>query len=85
MIIGTGLFAAVAAVLALAIGAIVRRGAAAVAIVIVAIAVPFFLAISAAVPLGAADWLLRVTPAAGIALQQAYPQYGQVPARSIRR
>jgi regulation of enolase protein 1 (concanavalin A-like superfamily)/ABC-type transport system involved in multi-copper enzyme maturation permease subunit len=78
VIIGTGLFAAVAAVFALAIGAIVRRGAAAVAIVIVAIAVPIFLAISAALPLGAADWVLRVTPAAGIALQQAYTQYGQV-------
>ena len=35
-------------------------------------------AISAALPLGAADWVLRVTPAAGIALQQAYTQYGQV-------
>jgi ABC-type transport system involved in multi-copper enzyme maturation permease subunit len=77
-IIGTGLFAAVAAVLALAVGAIVRRGAAAVAIVVVAIAVPIFLAISSAVPLAAGDWLLRVTPAAGIALQQAYTQYGQV-------
>jgi len=78
VIAGTGLFAAVAAAGALAVGAIVRRGAAAVAIVIVAIAVPMFLAISRAVPLGAADWLLRVTPAAGIALQQAYPEYGQV-------
>jgi ABC-type transport system involved in multi-copper enzyme maturation permease subunit len=78
VIIGTGLFAAVAAVLALAVGAMVRRGAAAVAIVIVAIAVPIFLAISAALPLGAADWVLRVTPAAGIALQQAYTRYGQV-------
>jgi len=78
VIIGTGLFAAVAGVLGLAVGAIVRRGAAAVAIVIVVIAVPIFLAISAALPLGAADWVLRVTPAAGIALQQAYTQYGQV-------
>jgi ABC-type transport system involved in multi-copper enzyme maturation permease subunit len=78
VIIGTGLFAAVAAVLALAIGAIARRGAAAVAIVVVAIALPIFLAISAALPLGAADWVLRVTPAAGIALQQAYPQYSQI-------
>jgi len=78
VIIGTGLFAAVAAVLALAVGAIVRRGAAAVAIIVVAIAVPMFLAISSAVPLSAADWLLRLTPAAGISLQQAYPQYGQI-------
>jgi ABC-type transport system involved in multi-copper enzyme maturation permease subunit len=78
VIVGTGLLAAVAAAGALAVGAIVRRGAAAVAIVIVAIAVPMFLAISRAVPLGAADWLLRVTPAAGIAIQQAYPEYAQV-------
>jgi hypothetical protein len=35
VIIGTGLFAAVAAVIALAVGAIVRRGAAAVAIIVV--------------------------------------------------
>ncbi|MGC1756204.1 MAG: ABC transporter permease subunit [Trebonia sp.] len=78
VIIGTGLFAAVAAAGALAVGAITRRGAAAVTIVIVALAVPVFLAISRAVPGGAGDWLLRVTPAAGISLQQAYPQYQQV-------
>jgi ABC-type transport system involved in multi-copper enzyme maturation permease subunit len=78
VIIGTGLFAAVAAVLSLAVGAIVRRGAAAVAIVVVVIALPIFLAISAALPLGAADWVLRITPAAGIALQQAYTQYDQI-------
>jgi hypothetical protein len=78
VIIGTGLFAAVAAAGALAVGAITRRGAAAITIVIVAIAVPVFLAISRAVPAGAGDWLLRVTPAAGIAVQQAYPRYEQV-------
>ena len=78
VIIGTGLFAAVAAAGALAVGAITRRGAAAVTIVIVALAVPVFLAISRAVPAGAGDWLLRVTPAAGISVQQAYPQYQQV-------
>jgi ABC-type transport system involved in multi-copper enzyme maturation permease subunit len=78
VIIGTGVLAAVAAVLALAVGTIVRRSAAAIAIVIVAIVLPYFLAVSAAVPLGAADWLLRITPAAGFALQGAYPEYGQV-------
>jgi ABC-type transport system involved in multi-copper enzyme maturation permease subunit len=78
VIVGTGLFAAVAAVAAVAVGAITRRGAAAVAIVIVALAVPIFLAISNAVPAGAGDWLLRITPAAGIAVQQAYPRYEQV-------
>lgn len=78
VIAGTAAVAAVAAVLALAVGAIVRRGAAAVAIVIVAIVLPYFLALTAAVPLGAADWLLRVTPAAGFAVQQPYPAYRQV-------
>ena len=78
VIIGTGLLAAVAAVLALAVGTMVRRSAAAVAIVIVALVLPYFLAVAAGVPLGAANWLLRVTPAAGFAVQQAYPKYPQV-------
>jgi ABC-type transport system involved in multi-copper enzyme maturation permease subunit len=80
VIIGTAALAAVSAVLALAIGTIVRRSAMAVAIVIVATVVPYFLAVAAVVPLGAADWLLRVTPAAGFALQGPYPQYPQVTA-----
>jgi hypothetical protein len=69
---------AVASVLALAIAAIVRRSAATVAIVIIVIVIPYFLAESAALPLGAGDWLLRVAPAAGFALQQPYPAYDQV-------
>jgi ABC-type transport system involved in multi-copper enzyme maturation permease subunit len=80
VIIGTGLLAAATAVLALAIGAMVRRSAAAVAIVIVAIILPYFLAVTAVLPLGAAGWLLRITPAAGFAAQGAYPEYGQVTA-----
>jgi ABC-type transport system involved in multi-copper enzyme maturation permease subunit len=31
-------------------------------------------------PAGAADWLPRATPAAGFAIQQAYPRYPQVAA-----
>src|SRR5215471_11132318 len=80
VIIGTAALAAVTAVLALAIGAMVRRSAAAVAIVIVTIVLPYFMAVAAVVPLGAADWLLRITPAAGFALQEAYPRYAQVTA-----
>ena len=64
--------------LALAIGVIVRRSAATVAVAIVMIVLPYFFAASAAVPLGAGDWLLRIMPAAGFALQQAYPEYNQV-------
>jgi len=42
--------------------------------------IPYFLAEFAAVPLGAGDWLLRLLPAAGFALQQPYPAYQQVTA-----
>jgi ABC-type transport system involved in multi-copper enzyme maturation permease subunit len=80
VIVGTALLAAVTAVLALAIGTIVRRSAATVAIVIVTIVLPYFLAVASVVPLGVADWLLRITPAAGFAAQGAYPEYGQVTA-----
>jgi ABC-type transport system involved in multi-copper enzyme maturation permease subunit len=78
VIVGTGLLAAVTAVLALAVGTMVRRSAAAVTIVIVAIVLPYFVSVAAVVPLSVADWLLRITPAAGFAAQQAYPQYPQV-------
>jgi ABC-type transport system involved in multi-copper enzyme maturation permease subunit len=80
VITGTAALAAVSAVLALAVGTMVRRSAAAVAIVIVTMVLPYFLAVSAVVPLGAADWLLRITPAAGFAVQQPYPHYPQVTA-----
>ncbi len=78
VIVGTGILAAFAAVLALAIGTIVRRSAATVAAVIVVIVLPYFLAESGALPLSAADWLLRIMPAAGFALQEPYPAYHQV-------
>jgi ABC-type transport system involved in multi-copper enzyme maturation permease subunit len=78
VIIGTAVLAAFFAVLAMAIGVIVRRGAATVALAVLVIVVPYFLAVFAVVPLNAGDWLLRIMPAAGFALQQPYPAYGQV-------
>jgi ABC-type transport system involved in multi-copper enzyme maturation permease subunit len=76
---GTALLLAVAAVLALALGALLRRGAIAVTAVIAVIVLPYFFAVPLAVlPAGAADWLLRITPAAGFAIQQPYPAYPQV-------
>ena len=69
---------AVTAVLALAAGAVLRRNAAAVAGVIVAIVLPFLLAVTNVLPAGATDWLLRLTPAAAFAIQQALPRYPQV-------
>ncbi|MEU1369150.1 ABC transporter permease subunit [Streptomyces sp. NPDC005803] len=75
---GTGLLWAATAVLALGMGALLRRSATAVALVIASIVVPFLLATSGVLPPGVSDWLLRVTPAAGFAIQQTLPQYAQV-------
>jgi ABC-type transport system involved in multi-copper enzyme maturation permease subunit len=76
LVAGNAALLAVAAILALAIGAILRRSAAAVSAVIVVIVVPYIL--SAVLPAGISQWLLRVTPAAGFAVHQAYPKYPQV-------
>jgi hypothetical protein len=79
MIVGTAAVMAIAAVLALAIGAITRRGVAAVSTVIVLIVLPFlFAVIPGLLPLGAEDWLLRIFPAAAFAVQQPFPAYHQV-------
>jgi ABC-type multidrug transport system permease subunit len=78
VIVGTAVLAAFASVLALAIGTIVRRSAATVAIVIVVIVLPYFFAEASVLPLSAGDWLLRILPAAGFALQGVYPAYHQV-------
>jgi hypothetical protein len=75
---------AAAAVLALAVGVIARRGVTAVSTVIVLIVLPFlFAVIPGLLPLGAEDWLLRIFPTAGIAVQQAYPAYPQVLAQYL--
>jgi ABC-type transport system involved in multi-copper enzyme maturation permease subunit len=80
MIVGTAALVAVVAVLTLAVAAMVRRSVAAVTIVFAAIVVPYFLAAVATLPVGVADWLMRITPAAAFAVQQATPQYPQVQA-----
>jgi ABC-2 family transporter protein len=79
VIVGTAATLAICAVLAVAIGAVLRRGAAAVAAVIALIAVPYVLTVTIPVlPLGVADWLMRVSPAAAFAVQQTVVQYPQV-------
>ncbi len=78
VIAGTAAFMAVTAVLALALGAVLRRSAAAVTIVIVAIVFPYILGVASILPVGASEWLLRITPAAAFAAQQAAVQYPQV-------
>jgi ABC-type transport system involved in multi-copper enzyme maturation permease subunit len=80
MVVGTAALVAVVAVLALAVGTMLRRSAAAVTVVIVAIVLPYLLGVVSVLPVGAADWVLRITPAAAFAVQQAVPQYSQVAA-----
>ena len=80
MVVGTAALLAAAAVFALAIGTIVRRGAAAVAAVIVAIILPYILAVASVLPAGAAEWLARVTPAAAFAVQQTVTAWPMVKA-----
>jgi ABC-type transport system involved in multi-copper enzyme maturation permease subunit len=81
MVVGTAALVAVVAVLALAVGTMLRRSAAAVTLVIVAIVLPYLLGVVSVLPAAAADWVLRITPAAAFAVQQAVPQYSQVTAQ----
>ncbi|MGH9124620.1 MAG: ABC transporter permease subunit [Acidimicrobiales bacterium] len=78
VVAGTGVVFALAAVLALALGTLLRRSAGAVVAGIVVMVVPFIMA--SALPAGASQWLMRVTPAAGFAIQQTLPRYPQVSA-----
>ena len=76
LVAGTAALFAVAAILALALGALLRRSAVAVTAAIMAIVAPFVL--GTVLSGGAVPWLFRVTPAAGFAIQQVYPRYPQI-------
>jgi ABC-type transport system involved in multi-copper enzyme maturation permease subunit len=79
VIAGTAALLAVAAVFALALGAILRHGAGPVTATIALIVVPYFFTGPLAILRGAAaQWLLRITPAAAFAVQQVLPAYPQV-------
>jgi ABC-type transport system involved in multi-copper enzyme maturation permease subunit len=81
VIAGTAALVAVFAVFALGVGAIVRHGAGAVTAAITAVILPYLLTAGISVlPAGAADWVLRVSPAAGFAIRQVIPAYPQVTA-----
>ncbi len=69
---------AAAAVLAMAVGTLLRRSVGAVALTLVLIVLPYLLTSAAIVPAGPARWLLRLTPAAGFAIQQSLKAYPQV-------
>jgi len=82
IMVGTAALLAVCAVLALAVGTLLRRSAGAVTAVIAGIVLPYVLAVIGGIlPTGAAEWLLRITPAAAFAIQQTVPAYSQVKAQ----
>ncbi|MBB6673700.1 ABC transporter permease subunit [Cohnella nanjingensis] len=76
VIFGTAALLAVAAVFALALAALFQRSVVAVTASIAAIVLTYILANF--LPLGMSQWLLRLTPAAGFAIQQSIPEYPQV-------
>ncbi len=78
VVVGTGALLAVAAVFAVGLGTILRRSAAAVTLAVATVVLPFLLAALNILPSGPAAWLLRITPAAGLAIQQSVPLYHQV-------
>ncbi|MCX4668926.1 ABC transporter permease subunit [Streptomyces sp. NBC_01381] len=77
-VIGTAALLALIAVLALGLGALLRNTAAAITTVVVVIVLPLVLV--SMVPLGLSQWLQRLTPVAGFAIQQTTPRYDQVAA-----
>jgi ABC-type transport system involved in multi-copper enzyme maturation permease subunit len=78
VVLGTGALVGLTAVLAVALGSALRRSAGTVCAVIALIVLPYVLAIASALPAGASQWLMRLTPAAAFAVQQTLPQYHQV-------
>jgi hypothetical protein len=73
---GTAALVGAAAIFAFALGALFRRRAVAMSISIALIVLPLILANLA--PLAVSEWLLRLTPAAGFAIQQSLTEYPQV-------
>jgi hypothetical protein len=78
VVLGTAVLFGAVAVLAGALGALLRRGVVAVLAGVALVVLPVVLADVAALPDAVARWLLRLTPAAGFAIQQSVPEYPQV-------
>jgi hypothetical protein len=78
VVVGVATLFAVVAVFALSLVVLLRRAWAAALVAISAVAVPYLLAALPLLPDGVADWLLRVTPAAGFAVEQTIREYPQV-------
>jgi hypothetical protein len=83
VVVGTGVLFGLVAVLAGALGSLLRRGVVAVLAAVALVVLPVMLATAATLPDAVVRWLLRLTPAAGFAIQQSTPEYPQVLARYV--
>ena len=72
-VVGTGLVLALLAMLALALGALLRHSAATLTIAIAMVVLPFI--VGPFLTLGGEAWLRRVTPGAGLAIQQTRERF----------
>jgi len=72
-VVGTAVLLALVAVLSLAVATIVRHTAVAVPLVILPLLLPAI--VSTGLPLSVANWLTRLTPAAGFSVQQTIERY----------
>jgi ABC-type transport system involved in multi-copper enzyme maturation permease subunit len=80
MVVGVGAVLAAGAVLALALGTILRHGAGVIVGLLALFVLPEFLSVAAVLPAGVGEWLLRLTPAAGFAVEQSLQVFSQVTA-----
>ncbi|KOG11811.1 MULTISPECIES: hypothetical protein [Streptomyces] len=78
VVVGTALALALCALLALALGALLRRAWIAIAVVVLTVAVPYVVTSFPLLADTVSQWLLRLTPAAGFATQQSLVAYPQV-------
>jgi hypothetical protein len=73
VIVGYAALTAAAAVLALGLAAVIKRGIVAIGLAIALVVMPYLLATA-----GLAPWLLMITPAAGFAITQSVPTFAHV-------
>ncbi|MET9608131.1 hypothetical protein ABZZ17_24210 [Streptomyces sp. NPDC006512] len=78
VVVGTAAALALAAVFAFALGTLLRRARFAVPVALLAVAVPYAVTSFPLIADGPAQWLLRLTPAAGFAAQQTLVEHAQV-------
>ncbi|MCS7481963.1 DUF1349 domain-containing protein [Umezawaea endophytica] len=83
VVVGVGVLAAAVSVLTLALSTVLRRAWAAVLVVVGAVLLPYAMGVLPLLPDEVSRWLLRVTPAAGFAVQQTAEEFPQVVAHYV--